>query len=92
MKLLTGSTYGLWAGDVTFNRQVLYNGGGNDRQPILNVCGPATPTIPVIGYNTTDVTMNRRTLYNGGGNDRQPILNNCGSSTPTIPLKAHVNN
>ena len=31
MKLLTGSTYGLWAGDVNFSQSIVYNGAGSDR-------------------------------------------------------------
>ena len=92
MKLLTGTTYGLWAGDANFNGIVLYNGGGNDRLIILNVVGLTTPGNSVTGYNRADCNLNGITLYNGGGNDRLVVLNTVGLTTPGDSANAHNNN
>jgi len=72
----------LWAGDVTFNGQVKYTGGGNDRDPILTTVGSATPGNTVNGYSTRDVNLNGQVKYTGSSNDRDPILLNVGSATP----------
>lgn len=92
MKLLTGSTYGLWAGDVNFSQTIVYNGAGSDRSVILAFVGLLTPTNVVAGYSRTDVNMNRTTVYNGAGSDRSIILANVGLLTPTTTLSSHNNN
>lgn len=92
MKLLTGSIYGLWAGDVNFSQSVVYNGAGSDRSIILSFVGLTTPTNVVNGYSRTDVNLNGQTVYNGAGSDRSIILSNVGLLTPTTVLNSHNNN
>jgi hypothetical protein len=75
-------TQALWAGDVTFNKEVKYTGSGNDRDPILSTVGSTTPNNTVTAYSTRDVNMNGQVKYAGSGNDRDPILVNVGSTTP----------
>ncbi len=73
----------LWAGDVTFDHQVLYTGANNDRDPILVTVGSTTPNNVVSNtYSTRDVNMDANVQYTGAGNDRDPILVNVGSTTP----------
>ncbi len=92
MKLLTGSTYGLWSGDVNFSQTVVYNGAGSDRSIILGLVGLLTPTNVVLGYKREDVNMSGQTIYNGAGSDRSLILGNVGLLTPTTVLSSHNNN
>ncbi|MBP6697158.1 MAG: PKD domain-containing protein [Flavobacteriales bacterium] len=84
-KSVTGTfpTQSLWAGDVTFNGQVKYAGGGNDRDPILVKIGGLVPTATVNGYWPEDVNLNGQVRYAGGSNDRDPILVTIGGSIPT---------
>ncbi len=91
MKLLTGSTYGLWAGDVNFDGSVIYNGGGSDRVIILTLVGPNTNTVPFPGYNRADLNMDGKSIYNGGGSDRVIMLTNVGPNTNTVPMVSHNN-
>ena len=91
MKLLTGSTYGLWAGDVNFDGSIIYNGGGSDRVIILTLVGPNTNTVPFPGYNRADINMDGKSIYNGGGSDRVIILTNVGPNTNTVPMLSHNN-
>lgn len=72
----------LWAGDVTFNKQVTYTGSGNDRDPILVRVGSTTPNNTVSGYYVEDTNLSGAVGYTGTGNDRDPILVNVGSTTP----------
>ena len=91
MKLLTGSTYGLWAGDANFDQSIIYNGGGSDRVVILSLVGPNTNTVPFPGYNRADINMDGKSIYNGGGSDRVVILANVGPNTNTVPMMSHNN-
>jgi hypothetical protein len=77
-----GSVQALWTGDVTFNKQVLYTGSGNDRDPILVAVGSATPNNAVSGYAMQDTNLDGVVKYTGSGNDRDRILVNVGSATP----------
>jgi hypothetical protein len=72
----------LWAGDVTYNGQVKYTGGGNDRDPVLITVGSTTPNTSANAYSTRDVNLNGQVKYTGSSNDRDPILLNVGSATP----------
>ena len=84
-KPITGTipAQALWAGDVTFNGQIIYTGSTNDRDPILVTVGSTTPNNTVSNaYSTRDVNMNGQVKYTGTGNDRDPILVNVGSTTP----------
>ncbi|MBV6405608.1 MAG: PKD domain-containing protein [Flavobacteriales bacterium] len=91
-KSITGAfpTLALWAGDVTFNGQVKYAGGSNDRDPILVRIGGGVPTNTVNGYHPEDVNLNGQVKYAGGSNDRDPILVNLGGSVPTATRNAQL--
>ncbi|MBK7241741.1 MAG: M36 family metallopeptidase [Flavobacteriales bacterium] len=80
---LEGSTYTLWAGDVSHDGLIQYTGLGNDRDLILVEIGGVVPTNTVVGYSTSDVNMNGQIKYTGLGNDRDPILLNIGGVNPT---------
>ncbi|HMQ74941.1 MAG TPA: MopE-related protein [Flavobacteriales bacterium] len=73
----------LWCGDVTFNGQVKYAGGGNDRDPILVRIGGSLPTATATGYHPEDVNLNGQVKYAGSANDRDPILVTVGGAVPT---------
>ena len=92
MRLLTGSIYGLWTGDVNSSQHIVYNGTGSDRALMLLLVGPATPTVPFPGYKREDINMSGKTIYNGTGSDRAIMLLNVGPTTPTIPMNSHNNN
>ncbi|MEO6131642.1 MAG: hypothetical protein ABIQ02_07325, partial [Saprospiraceae bacterium] len=92
MKLITGTTYGLWSADVTFNRIVSFNGAANDKNAVLAAVGISTPNNVVLGYNRADVNMNGFTLFNGAANDKNLILANVGITTPNDILIGHTNN
>jgi len=78
-----GTVRALWAGDVTFNRQIKYTGGGNDRDPILVRIGGSVPTAVVNGCHPEDVNLNGQVKYAGSANDRDPVLVNIGGTVPT---------
>jgi hypothetical protein len=78
-----GSVRALWAGNATVNNNLRYTGAANDRDPILQAIGGATPTASVPGYAVTDVNLDGTTKYTGSANDRDPILLNIGGSVPT---------
>lgn len=80
---VVGAYQVLWAGDAVRNGVVLYTGGGNDRDEILQVIGGAVPTNVVEAYSPSDVNLDGHVKYTGQGNDRDPILANIGSSVPT---------
>jgi len=91
-KSITGTfpAQALWAGDVTFNGQVKYAGGGNDRDPILVRIGGLVPTATVNGYFPEDVNLNGQVKYAGSANDRDPILVNIGGTVPTATRQGQV--
>lgn len=78
-----GSVQALWAGNVLTDGQLLYVGGGNDRDPVLLRIGGSVPTNTTTGYWLEDVNMDGVVRYVGGANDRDPILQNIGGSVPT---------
>lgn len=78
-----GSVQVLWAGNALRDGQLLYVGGGNDRDPVLSRIGGSVPTNTVSGYWLEDVNMDGVVRYVGGANDRDPILQNIGGSVPT---------
>ncbi|HQW86824.1 MAG TPA: GEVED domain-containing protein, partial [Flavobacteriales bacterium] len=80
----------LWAGDVTFNGQVKYAGGSNDRDPILVRIGGTVPTNTTNGYFPEDVNLNGQVKYAGSANDRDPILVNIGGTVPTAVRNAQL--
>ena len=78
-----GSSYALWAGDVSNDGVIKYSGSNNDRDPILVEIGGTIPTNTSNGYLLEDVNMDGTTKYSGSNNDRDPILVNIGGSIPT---------
>jgi len=83
----------LWAGDANANKNVKYNGLTNDKEPILNAVGVATPNNTVYGYRLEDVNMDGMVRYNNLDNDKNYILNSTvGVSTPNIVISQHTPN
>ncbi|MBL7950683.1 MAG: hypothetical protein JNM62_03085 [Flavobacteriales bacterium] len=81
-----GAVQLLWAGDAVRDGLVLYTGGSNDRDRVLQVIGGVVPTNVVNGYNTADINLDGRVLYTGAKNDRDIILTNIGGLVPTNSL------
>ncbi len=73
----------LWPGEVTGDRTIMYNGQGNDRDPILQRIGGTTPTASTSGYWAEDVNLDGQVKYLGMNNDRDLILQSVGGSVPT---------
>jgi glucose/arabinose dehydrogenase/PKD repeat protein len=80
---LTNGKRALWCGNTVADGVLMYTGGGNDRDPILQAIGGAIPTNTVVGYSSRDVTLDGVIMYTGAGNDRDPILQNIGGFVPT---------
>ena len=79
-----GNTMFLWPGDVTFDHQVRYTGGNNDRDPILTAIGGVNPTATLVGqYRGEDVNLDGTVKYAGASNDRDIVLQTIGGSSPT---------
>lgn len=78
-----GTKQVLWAGDVVRDGTVLYTGGSNDRDRILETIGGIVPTNVVQAYHSADVNLDGRVIYTGGNNDRDVILVNIGGDVPT---------
>jgi hypothetical protein len=96
-RLVKTGIYGLWAGNTlpysTAGFEVKYNGGGNDRLPILNAVGNMTPLNIVSNtYQLEDVNMDGQVKYNGSRNDRVIILQNVGPSSPLDVITQQPNN
>jgi len=84
---LEPNVFGLRAGNTNLkqngvNFQVIYNGSGNDRLPLLTLVGSDMPLNTVPGYYLQDVNLDGIVKYNGSKNDRLVILNNVGNDTP----------
>jgi len=73
----------LWAGDVQRDGTVIYTGGSNDRDRILEAIGGSVPTQTVDGYRSTDVDLDGVTKYTGNDNDRDRILFTIGGVVAT---------
>ncbi|MGV3637201.1 MAG: hypothetical protein ACO1NQ_06090, partial [Flavobacteriales bacterium] len=73
----------LWSGNTVADGLLMYTGGGNDRDPILQAIGGAIPTNTVSGYSPRDVNLDGVIMYTGSNNDRDPILQNIGGVVPT---------
>lgn len=78
-----GSVRTMWTGDCSSDGEILYSGGGNDRDLILVRIGGSVPTNSVSGYLREDVNLDGAVLYTGGGNDRDLILQAIGGVVPT---------
>ena len=98
-RLVKTGVYGLWAGNTKpypnsaagFN--VKYNGGDNDRLPILGAVGTMTPlNIVPNTYQLEDVNMDGQVKYNGSKNDRVIILQNVGIANPLNIITQEPNN
>jgi hypothetical protein len=87
-----GGVFAMWAGDVNSNSTVLYNGGGNDRVPILSlVGGTANANIPLLNqYTNHDCNLDSSVIYNGAGSDRVVILSTVGgTANANLPINSH---
>jgi len=91
-KLLTGGVYGLYAGDVTGDGIVKYNGGSNDRLPILTKIGGGNVNTTVSGYWREDVNLDGIVKYNGGTNDRLIIFQVIGGTNVSSTKLTQVPN
>ncbi len=78
-----GAVRTLWSGNVTWDDQVKYTGGANDRDQILSLLGGAAPTTSLNGYHNADTNLDGTVRYTGTTNDRDLILVNVGGSVPT---------
>lgn len=66
----------LWPGDTRLDKNVKYNGLNNDKEPILNAVGIATPNnILNAVYRREDANMDSKVKYNNADNDKNFILN-----------------
>jgi hypothetical protein len=72
--------YGMIAGNVSPDDDLIYIGPDNDRDPILEVIRSLTGlndiNLSVYGYYNEDVTLDNEVLYIGTANDRDIILAN----------------
>lgn len=82
----------LHSGDVNMNKNVKYNGYANDKDPILNAVGVATPNATVTGYRLEDVNLDAKIRYNNLDNDRGALLNSVGPNTPNMIIFQHTPN
>jgi hypothetical protein len=80
--------YGMYAGDVTSNGQIKYNGTGNDRLQILSLLS-GNPLGLLNGYYNQDINLNGEVKYNGSNNDRLIILSNLNGN-PLGMLNSNV--
>lgn len=81
--------YGLWPGNAKPDRQVRYNGAWNDREEILNLVGPLSPSEIMNGYFPEDIDLNGKVSYMGGNNDKIKIYLILGHNA-LDSLKTHV--
>ena len=82
----------MWAGDVSGNGTVKYNGSANDRLPVLVRIGGTNVNATVNGYYPEDVNMNGTVKYNGSGNDRLIILQVIGGTNVNATKTTRVPN
>jgi subtilisin family serine protease len=75
---LGDGNFGLVAGDVNADGQVVYSGPSNDLFPIFNAVGNELSGT-ASGYLDADVTMNGQAVYSGPDNDLFPIFNAVGN-------------
>ncbi|WP_170061094.1 Ig-like domain-containing protein [Spirosoma aerolatum] len=78
----------LWAGNVLYDKSVIYQGTTNDvsaiSQQVKGATGNVTGTANYIlqGYNTADVNMDGQAIYQGTGNDVNYIYLNVTKNHP----------
>ena len=83
---LPGGFFGLWGGDINRNKNVKFNGPGNDLNELLNTCLSGNKSITLTGYSPCDINLDRNTKFNGPGNDLNFLLNTVlgGDKSKTI--------
>ncbi len=82
-KAIKPDVLGFWAGNAVNDGALMYTGGGNDRDAVLQRLGSSIPTATVTGYYVEDTNMDGKVRYTGLGNDREVILQNIGSFDAT---------
>ena len=85
-RLMNNGVMLLRNGDTSFNDDLRYVGGNNDRDPILQLIGGSVPTNIMAGYHIEDVNLDGVVRYVGTNNDRDPILLGIGGSISTNVL------
>jgi hypothetical protein len=80
----------LWAGNTVFDNEILYTGGENDRDAILQAIGGVVPTNTVTGYRFEDCDLDGVVKYTGSNNDRDLILNTVGGVVPTTTRSEQI--
>jgi hypothetical protein len=86
---LGSGKYGLWPGNAKPDKVVRFNGSNNDREEILNLVGPFTPSQVVEGYYPEDLDLNGSVTYMGKNNDKVKIYLILENNT-LDSLKTHV--
>ncbi len=87
---VSGSFRALWAGDVNTDGSVIYTGGGNDRDQVLNTIGGSVATNVVTGYTRSDINLDGSAKYTGTDNDRDLVLGTIGGAVPTTVRTAQL--
>ena len=86
---LGSGKYGLWPGNAKPDKVVKFNGNNNDREEILNLVGPLTPSKVVEGYYPEDLDLNGKVSYMGKNNDKVSIYLFLENNT-LDSLKTHI--
>lgn len=87
---VSGSFRALWAGDVNSDGSVIYTGGANDRDQVLNTIGGTVATNVVTGYTRSDINLDGSAKYTGTDNDRDLVLGTIGGVVPTTVRTAQL--
>ena len=82
--------YAMYAGDVTGDGILKYNGPGNDRAVIYSLIGGGNINWTVSGYWNADVNLDGFVKYNGPGNDRAIIYSNIGGGNVNATVQAQM--
>ena len=85
-----GTHFALYAGDVSGDGVLKYNGPGNDRALIYVAIGGGNINLTVGGYLNTDVNLDGTVKYNGAGNDRGIIYSNIGGGNINATVQTQV--
>jgi len=82
--------YGMIAGDINGDKQLVYSGSGNDRALILSKIGTISGSnllnASINGYYNEDITVDNQVDYTGASNDRALILSNLNRLTGSSNL------
>lgn len=79
MKNITGSVYGLWAGNVNGNNNVRFSGLGNDFGALVGALG-GNQSATLILYSSADVNMNGQVRISGLNNDFGALVGFLGGN------------